>query len=122
MRWRLASPLLIVLLAGGCGPKLVRETVSQNEKVLVQLRRSEQRGGVVARGHAQPATIADVRLAHILASLEHETPKGERVPTIRSEHVYELAEGMARAFEKAGPDDDVIAVGYSRDRRMGIFT
>lgn len=112
----------VVLLAAGCGPKLVRETVLQNEKVLVQLRHSEHRGEVVAHGRAQPATIADVRLAHILASLSHETPKGERLPTIRSEHVYELAEGMSKAFEKAGPDDEVVGVGYARDRRLGIFT
>jgi hypothetical protein len=29
---------------------------------------------------------------------------------------------MAKAFEKAGPDDEVVGVAYSSDRRLGIFT
>jgi hypothetical protein len=122
--WRRSAIALVgALCALGCAPKLVRETVLQNERVLVQLRHSVAGGKVVSRGRAQPATIADVRLAHILASITHDDGKGgERVPTIRSEHVYELAEAMAKAFEKAGPDDEVIGVGFGRDRRLGIFT
>ena len=83
-------------LAFGAKPqKLVREMVLQNDRVLVLLRHSVDGGKVVAHGRAQPAVIADVRLAHILASLSHEQHKGERRPTIRTEAVYELAEGMA---------------------------
>jgi hypothetical protein len=118
---RALGVLCLALCMAGCAPKLVRETVFQNERVLVLLRHSVEHGKVVPAGHAQPATIADVRLAHILASITHET-KGDRKPTIRSEHVYELAEGMSKAFEKATPDDEVVAVAYGRDRRLGIFT
>jgi hypothetical protein len=114
--------LALALCTLACGPKLVRETVFQNERALVLLRHSVDGGKVVPRGRAHPAVIADVRLAHILASITHEDGKGERAPTIRSEHVYELAEGMAKAFEKAGPDDEVVGVGYARDRRLAIFT
>jgi hypothetical protein len=119
---RSLSPLLVALCTLGCGPKLVRETVFENERALVQLRHLADGGKSVARGRAHPAVIADVRLAHILASITHEDRKGERSPTIRSEHVYELAEGMAKAFERAGPDDEVAAVAYVRDRHLRIFT
>jgi hypothetical protein len=120
--FRRCASLFLALAAAACGPKLVRETVFENERVLVLIRHSVDHGKVVARGRAHPAVIADVRLAHILASISHEDGKGERRPTIRSEHVYELAEGMAKAFGKAGPDDEVVGVAYGRDRRLAIFT
>jgi hypothetical protein len=119
---RFIAPLLLVCCAAACGPKLVRETVFETERSRVLLRHSIDGGEVVARGRAHPAVIADVRLAHILASITHEDAEGARAPTIRSEHVYELAEGMARAFEKAGPDDELVGVAYARDRRLRIFT
>jgi len=119
---RSLTPLTLALCALACAPKLIRETVMENERVLVQVRHLVDGGKPVPQGRAQPALIADVRLAHILASLTHEDRKGERSPTIRSEHVYDLAEGMAKALEKAGPDDEVVAVAYVRDRRLRIFT
>jgi hypothetical protein len=76
----------------------------------------------VPRVYAQPATIADVRIAHILASLSSENAEGERQPMIRSQFVYELADGIAVALTKAGPDDEVAAASFPQDRRLGIFT
>jgi hypothetical protein len=117
-----SASLLLVLALAGCGPRLVRQTVYETERSQVLLRHTVDGGEVVARGRSQPAQIADVRLAHILASITHEDDEGARNPTIRSEHVYELAEGMAKAFEKAGPDDEIVGVAFSRDRRLGIFS
>ena len=68
----------------------------------------------VPRGYAQPATIADVRIAHILASLSYEDSDEKRQPLIRSQFVYELADGIALALAKAGPDDEVAAACVSR--------
>ncbi len=121
MRWPLALVAAAALCAA-CGPKLVRETVMRDENVLVELRETVDGGEVVPRGYSQPATIADVRLAHILASITHEDSKGKRVPTIRSSHIYELAEGIAKALLEATPDQEVMAAAFSRDRRLGIFT
>jgi hypothetical protein len=63
-----------------------------------------------------------VRLAHILSALARESKPGQRDPVIRSEHVYELADGLAAALAKAGPDDEVVAIAKMRDRRFQIFT
>jgi hypothetical protein len=78
-------------------------------------------GEPVARGYNHPATIADVRLAHILGSLNYETPKGKRRPAVRTNHLYELAEGLAKALQEAGPDDEIAAAAFGRDRRLLLF-
>ncbi len=105
-----------------CGPKLIRQEVFRNDFVRVEIRHTETQGEVVPRGHRHPFVIADVRLAHVLASFSHATGEGVPSPTIRSEHVYDLAEGLSQAFERAGPDDEVVAVAQARDRRLSIFT
>jgi hypothetical protein len=116
----LAASLGLVLCTG-CGPKLVRETIYESENVRVELHRSTQDGSPVPRGYAHPVTIADVRIAHILASLTHQDSSGRQRPTIRSEHIYQLAEGLARALEKAGPADELGAAAFPVDRRYFIF-
>jgi len=121
VRRTVLAALLGATLCSGCGPKLVRETVYENEGVRVELRRTIKDGAPVARGYAHPATIADVRLAHILALVSYEDASGKQRPTIRSEHVYLLAEGMARAVADAGPGDEIAAVAFPMDRRMGVF-
>ena len=105
-----------------CGPKLIRQEVFRNDFVRVEIRHTEAQGEVVPRGHRHPFVIADVRLAHVLASFSHATGEGVPSPTIRSEHVYDLAEGLSQAFERAGPDDEVVAAAQARDRRLSIFT
>ncbi len=79
-------------------------------------------GEPIARGYSHPATIADVRLAHILASLGYEDRRGKRGPLVRTGYLYELAEGLAKALQKAGPDDEIAAAAFGRDRRLVLFT
>ena len=123
MSFRLARIVasLSLTLCTACGPKLVRETVYQEGNVRVELRRTLEGGRPIPRGYTHPVIIADVRIAHILASLNHEDSKGKRQPTIRSEHVYELAEGMARALRKASPDDEIAAAAFPVDRQFYLF-
>lgn len=122
MRIRAALLILTAASAAGCGPAVVREPIHQGAGVDVGLRRVLDGGKPVPRGFEHPAIIAPVRLSHILASLTHEDRAGRRRPTIRAEHVHELAQGLGEAFERAGPDDEIVACATSRDRRLSIFT
>lgn len=118
-------PLLLgplVVFAAGCGPKVVREAVYETEAVEVRLRRTEEGGKPVPRDFQHPVTIAPVRVAHILASLDYENDDGKQLHVIRNEHVYPLAEGIGEALARATPDDEVIAYARSRDRRLAIFS
>ncbi len=119
---RAALAALAALVLAGCGPKLVRDRVFEGSQTRVELQRREQGGVAVPRGFAHPATIADVRIAHILANLVFEDGSQKKRAVIRSEHVFELAEGISAALAKATPDDEVAAAAFPRDRRLGIFT
>jgi hypothetical protein len=119
---RIGLAAIAVCVLAGCGAKVVRERVYDKPGVRVELRHQVEDDKTVARGFAHPATIADVRIAHILASLSAELDEGERQPMIRSEFVYELADGISAALAKAGPDDEVAAASFPQDRRLGIFT
>ncbi len=112
---------LALTLCSGCGPKLVRETIYDGDGVRVERRHTLKSGSPVVRGYAHPVTIAGVRVAHILATLNHEDSKGVQRQTIRSEHVYPLAEGMVQALATASPDDEIAAAAFPIDRRLGIF-
>ncbi len=122
----IACALLSILLSSipllGCGPKILREPVFDSESVKVEVRSTVHDGETLPRGYAHPVTIADVRLAHILASISHEDSGGKRVPTVRSAHVYELAEGISKGLSVATQDQEVLALALSRDRRLGIFS
>jgi hypothetical protein len=120
-RRALLSAGLALAIASGCGPKLVRETIYDRDGVHVELRRSVKGGSPVARGYEHPATLAAVRVAHIFALIHYEDSKGAQHPTIRSEHVYPLGEGVAQALAKAGPDDEIAVAVFAVDRHLGVF-
>jgi hypothetical protein len=113
---------LVLVGAAACGPRLVVDPVVSSDTVRVVLRRTEDGGVVTPRGYAHPVTVSDVRLAHILANLEHRDADGRRTPTIRSETVYDLAEALGAAIGKAGPDDEIAAVAFATNTRLALFT
>ena len=120
---RIACSVLALLLAA-CGPKLIVRDVyeSSDRDVKVTLRHTVDGGDPVPRSYDHPVTISDVRVAHMLAQITHLDAEEQANPTIRSVHVYPLAEGVSQALAAAGPDDEVIAVAFTRERRFGIFT
>jgi hypothetical protein len=120
----MSQRILLILCLGlctACGAKVVRETILEREGIRVELRRIIPRGSVAPETYEHPVSIADVRVAHILASLTHRDSKGRNQPTIRSEHVYGLAEGIAKAAAKATPEDEIGAASFPTERRLGIF-
>jgi len=119
---RLSLAVLAVCALAGCAPTFVRERVFDKPTVRVELRHEEKNGEIVTRDYAQPATISDVRIAHILASLSYEDDDKKRQPLLRSEFVYDLAEGIAAGLAKAGPSDEVAAACFPEERTLGIFT
>jgi hypothetical protein len=119
---RLCALTVSVFWLAGCGPRIVRTRILENNNVRVELRHAVKSGKTIEHSYSQPATIADVRLAHILASLYFEDKDQKRLPAIRSIHVYDLADGIAKAFAQAGPDDEVAAAAFPVDKRFGIFS
>lgn len=117
-----------VALALGCGVKTVREPVysgGATGEVEAYLRRYEDGGEAVPRGFDHPVLISPVRAAHMLAFVDVEEGSGddrEARPAVPPEMIYEVGEALARALEKAGPDDEVVVRALRRDRRLGIFT
>lgn len=120
MRARLAVALLSTLLATACGAKVVRETLFDTPEVRVELRRIESRQKEPS-AYQHPVTISDVRIAHILASLAYRDAKGRQRPAIRTEHVYPLAEGIAKAVARATPEDEIAAATFPSDPRLVVF-
>ncbi len=123
-----ATPLCAAVLAAaslwlaGCGPKLVRQRIYDQPAARVEIRHREQGGEVIARGYSHPATISDVRIAHILGNLTFEDKDAKQRPVIRSGDTYALGEGISKALEQATPDDEVAAAAFPADRQLGIFT
>jgi hypothetical protein len=120
----MSQRLLLFLCLGlcaACGAKVIRETILERDDMRVELRRIIPRGSATPETYEHPVSIADVRMAHILASLTHVDSKGRKHPTIRSEHVYGLAEGIAKAVAKAAPEDEIGAASFPTERRLGIF-
>jgi hypothetical protein len=116
-----AALFFCLVLSFACGPRIIRETILDRDDMRVELRRVVQENSPIAGAYDHPVLIADVRIAHILASLTHEDPKGRRRPTIRAEHVHPLAEGIAKAVNKATPEDEIAAATFASDRRLLVF-
>jgi hypothetical protein len=118
----LLGVLLLAVLALGCGARLHRETVFDQDHTQVELRHETLRGDPVERGFAHPAVISPVRLAHILASIDlREGAQSERRPAIPTESLYTIAEGVSRALGKARPDQEVAVLSVRKERHFGFF-
>ncbi len=124
-RWRVTLVPLLALLPWlwGCGPKVVLDPVSDKpDEFSVFLRRTVEGKRPIPKNFAHPATISDVRLAHILANLAFENSEGKRQPVIQSVRVYPLAEALNQAVTRASEDDEIVSIVYGTSRRLGLFS
>ncbi|MGH9884500.1 MAG: hypothetical protein ACREBE_03170 [bacterium] len=119
---RLFLAVVAVCALCGCAATYVRERVFDKPTARVELRHEEKGGEIVTHDYAHPATISDVRIAHILASLSYEDSEARRRPMIQAEFIYDLADGITAALAKATPSDEVAAACFPVERTLGIFT
>jgi hypothetical protein len=123
-RAALAALAAAAVLASGCGTRVMREPVLDTGELRILLRSYKRGGQVVERGFAHPAVIAPVRLAHILAYVDVEVTedkKKRRTPALPVESVYDLADALSAALEKAGPNQEVVVFVVRREKRYGLF-
>jgi hypothetical protein len=84
----------------------------------------------VEKGYSHPATIAPVRIAHILSRIDLKPPSGflvsfegnkERVPAIQTDALYTIAEGVSKALSAADPNQEVVVMVIRDTKRWGVF-
>jgi hypothetical protein len=126
----LRPPLFLAVLAlvlGACGPRYARIETFDEHGLRVVLRSEKQRGGGMApRGYGHPATIASVRLAHILARLDvrmgaEEDEKSERIPAFPTVMLYTVGDQLSRALANATPDQEVVVQAVRQEKSLVIF-
>jgi hypothetical protein len=126
---RAAAPALLAcaaLLASGCITRHVRQDVfeSGTGKIQVFLRTDKRLLSVVAKGYSHPVTISTVRIAHILSRLDVRDSVEDgnrRKPAIPTELLYDVADGMSRALERAGENQEVVVMAVRTERTFKVF-
>ena len=113
-----------IFLHLGCGVKTIREPIVEQNGIEVFLRGQEKAGEPVSRGFEHPIVISDIRLAHILSRIEirRDEKIKQNEPALSLEVLYDIAEGMSKAFEKAGPHQEVVVLATERKLSLGIFS
>ena len=125
---RLAFGALVAALAVGCAT--TPEPVFDQEGIRVFLRSDVRWFRTVEKGYSHPATIAPVRVAHILSRIDLKPPSGflvnfegdkTRMPVVATDALYTIAEGVSKALAAAEPDQEVIVMAIRDTNRWGIF-
>jgi hypothetical protein len=126
-RKRNAACILLALVAGassGCITRTVRQTVFDDGYIKVILRSQERGGERIDKGFQHPATIAPVRLAHILSRIDlrrKDAEGGRRIPAIHLDLLFSIADGMAKALQKADSSQEIVVQAIRRSKRLGLF-
>lgn len=119
-RVALALSLLAACFIGCAVP--VKEDVYNQPPVTVFLRsqKSWQLGSLIERDYNHPITIAPVRLANILSRIDARLA-GKRQPAIDTDMLFPIADGMSRAFARAGSEQEVVVMALRKSRHLVLF-
>jgi hypothetical protein len=121
IRWLLLG---VCLAALACGPRYARRPIESEPGVTVLLRGEKRGGELVDLGYEHPATIAPVRVTHVLSQIDVRRGAdegGEREPAVPTDLLYPAGVAISRALGKAGPGEQVVVQAVRRERKL-IFT
>ena len=118
---------LLALALGACASPYTRIQVHADDLVEVTLRARNEAGAPVDRGFKHPATISNVRLAHILSEIDirhgaSDEGTASRGPAIHTELIYVLGDHLSAALAQADPTQEVVIQATRRERNLGVFT
>jgi hypothetical protein len=121
----LPLPALLLGLAAAqtaCLTVPTRTTVFNSEGTEVILR-GEKRGTTpIDRGFQHPASIAPVRMAHILSRIDlRREGDDDREPAIPLESLFLIAEGMSKGLEAADSSQEVVVQSIYHKKKWGVF-
>jgi hypothetical protein len=124
---RITAFVLLALVAGAssaCVTRTVRETIANDGYTEVTLRSQKRGGETIDKGFEHPVTIASVRLAHILSRIDvrhKDSEDKKRIPAIHLDSLFTIADGIAKALQKADSSQEIVVQSIHRSRRLGIF-
>jgi hypothetical protein len=119
---------LVAGLAAGCVTRPV--PIMDEGGIQVFLRSDVRWMQTVDKGYSHPATIAPVRVAHILSRIDLKPPSGflvsfegekNRVPAVQTDALYTVAEGVSKALASADPNQEVVVMMIRDTKRWGVF-
>ncbi len=119
-RKSIALAALVACAAALTGCMTTKKTIIDKKEITVQL--ISKRGDNIELKH--PATIAPIRLSHILARIDIRLSVKEgqqRAPAFHIESLDSISQGLAQGLREAGPNQRVIVYSIRREKRFGIF-
>ncbi len=123
LTWLAFGLLLLPFL--GCGTKYARQTIRDDGEVRVVLRAEISGDARVEQHFRHPATISNIRLAHILSRIDVRSAVdddgGQRKPAIDTALLYGLGDVLSEAFAKAKSDQEIVVEATRKEKRLGIF-
>ena len=114
---------IAALLATGCITRSIKVPVFEQDKTSVLLRSQSKGGETLPKGFGHPLSISGARMAHILSRIDLRSGEGdgEREPAIPLDSLYLIAEGMAKAFAEADPDQEIVVMSQRHGKHWLLF-
>ena len=115
---------LVALGASACITRPVKEKVWTDGYTEVFLRSEKQGTRTLSKGFQHPATIAPIRMAHILSRIDLRKTVDDqsvRMPVVPLETLFIIGEAMSEGLKQADPDQEVVVQSIRRGKSLKIF-